>query len=269
MQPAASLADYLARPVGRWLAGRSWAHFFVDRGLCGLALWDRPDVAQVREMAAAIDAEAAAGVHQSLIDARRLTGVDGPAFEEFSRVMGAKGAQLGPDVTHHAIVRPPGVIGATVSGFYEVTPTSHPDRIRVFDSMGAALKWLGRGDGDAVVAAIDAIVQAAVALPDALRAIRAELAARRSSLSLREAARAAGVSARTLQEQLLAAGTSLRAENNAARVEWAKALLADTDEKITSIALQVGCASLQHFSTLFRKVTGVTPSEWRKQRAIS
>jgi len=40
-------------------------------------------------------------------------------------------------------------------------------------------------------------------------------------------------------------------------------LLADTDHKITSIAFEVGCASLQHFSTLFRKATGVAPSEWR------
>ena len=262
MKAAASLAEYLADPFDRYLAGRTWAHFFHDRTLCGLVLWGRPDVGQVREMVAAIDSEAHAGMHQSIIDVRRLTGVDGAAFEEFSRSMGARGATLGPGVTHHAIVRPEGFVGAAVSGFYAVTPTQFPDRIRLFDSIGAALDWMGRAEVP-LEKAIDAIAAAATAVPDALRAVRGQLATLRRAISLREAAQAAGVSPRTLQAQLLAAGTSLRAEINAARVQWAQALLADTDHKITSIALEVGCASLQHFSTLFRKATGMAPSEWR------
>ncbi|MGZ6142956.1 MAG: hypothetical protein ACXWLM_06440, partial [Myxococcales bacterium] len=159
MKPAASLADYLADPFGRFLAGRTWAHFFVDRGLCGLVLWGRPDVEQVRQMVAAIDAEGRAGVHQSIIDARRLTGVDAAAFEEFSRLMTTLGARLGPDVTHHAIVRPHGFVGATVSGFYSVTPTSFPDRIKVFGNIGAALRWLGyRGDAGVYMGGADSRV---------------------------------------------------------------------------------------------------------------
>ena len=51
-----------------------------------------------------------------------------------------------------------------------------------------------------------------------------------------------------------------------ARVRAAQALLADTDTKITSIAFEVGCGSLQHFSTIFRKATGVAPSAWRESR---
>jgi AraC-like DNA-binding protein len=44
-------------------------------------------------------------------------------------------------------------------------------------------------------------------------------------------------------------------------------LLADTDSALTEIAYDVGCASPQHFSTLFRRVSGVAPSTWRARRA--
>ncbi len=33
--------------------------------------------------------------------------------------------------------------------------------------------------------------------------------------------------------------------------------------KLTAVAVEVGCASLQHFSSLFRKLVGESPSTWR------
>src|SRR5207249_1007697 len=173
VKPAANLVDYLSNPFGRYLAGRTWAHFFAERDLCGLALWDRPDVEQVREMVAAIAAEEPqrSPVHKSIIDARRLTGIDPAAFHEFSKLMGVRGTELGPRVTHHAIVRPRGIVGATVSGFYYVTPTNFPDRIKVFDTMEEALHWMGQ-DAVPVVAAVDAMVESVRAIPAALQTVR-------------------------------------------------------------------------------------------------
>ena len=34
------------------------------------------------------------------------------------------------------------------------------------------------------------------------------------------------------------------------------------------VAAEVGCASLQHFSALFRKQTGDTPSAWRERNRL-
>jgi AraC-like DNA-binding protein len=73
------------------------------------------------------------------------------------------------------------------------------------------------------------------------------------------------MSARTLQHHLRAAGTSFRREVHAAQVAAAQRLLIDTDDKLGAIALEVGCATLQHFSTLFRKQTGLSPSAWRER----
>jgi len=87
-------------------------------------------------------------------------------------------------------------------------------------------------------------------------------------VTVSEVGRAIGVSPRSLQHQLRQAGTSFRQEVNAARVRAAQQLLQASDTKLTSIAIEVGCASLQHFSTLFRKQTGLAPSAWRARHRI-
>lgn len=47
------------------------------------------------------------------------------------------------------------------------------------------------------------------------------------------------------------------------RVEKARSLLTASDMPATDIALELGFASSQHFTTMFRKLTGVTPSAYR------
>ena len=77
------------------------------------------------------------------------------------------------------------------------------------------------------------------------------------------AARRLGLSERTLQRRLDEERTSWKEEVRAARVERAKILLTDTDAKISAIAAEVGCATSQSFSALFRRSTGHTPGEFR------
>jgi AraC-like DNA-binding protein len=48
------------------------------------------------------------------------------------------------------------------------------------------------------------------------------------------------------------------------RISEAIKLLKKPDENVTDIALKSGFYSSQHFSTTFRKLTGYTPSEFRK-----
>jgi AraC-like DNA-binding protein len=268
--PAKTHADYLAAPVGKWFGGRTFLHFFADPTLCGLVLWGRSDEDDVRAMAQAIDAElpSRTGMHRSIVDAHRITGVDPAAFAHLSAHMAERRHVYGDNVSHHALVRPGGAVGAMVAGFYSVTPAGHPDRIRVFDSTGDALAWLGLSAAASkeLQSALDGLVAAAGEGPRMLQALRRHIEANEGRVTLRDAARAMAVSTRTLQERLHEAGTSLRDEIAAARVRAAQVLLADTDAKLTTIALEVGCASLQHFSTLFRKVTGESPSAFRARR---
>ena len=50
-----------------------------------------------------------------------------------------------------------------------------------------------------------------------------------------------------------------------ARVNWAKTLLRDTDLPVADISRAVGVDDPSYFTRFFRKATGATPSEFRKQ----
>jgi AraC-like DNA-binding protein len=89
------------------------------------------------------------------------------------------------------------------------------------------------------------------------------LEAKPGRVELPAVAKALGMSARTLQRHLAEHGTSFQLEMNAAQVRIAQRLLSDGDANLSSIATEVGCASLQHFSALFHRVTGERPSAWR------
>jgi AraC-like DNA-binding protein len=84
--------------------------------------------------------------------------------------------------------------------------------------------------------------------------------------TLTSAARALARSRRSLQRDLHLAGSSFRTELLDARVRRAKTLLLHTAASLTEIAHDVGCASLQHFSLMFRLHSGETPSQWREQQ---
>ena len=62
-------------------------------------------------------------------------------------------------------------------------------------------------------------------------------------------------------------GHTLLWYHNQVRCERAQALLAEGDASISEIGEEVGFVSSAHFSHVFRKMTGVTPTEYRAARA--
>ncbi|CAG2160963.1 helix-turn-helix domain-containing protein [Cupriavidus numazuensis] len=85
------------------------------------------------------------------------------------------------------------------------------------------------------------------------------------SFTIDELAHIAGISPRhfirSFQESV--GQTPLRFINGL-RVEQAKQLLVDRDKTTTEVAQDCGFSHAQHFSTAFKKATGVTPSEFRR-----
>lgn len=49
------------------------------------------------------------------------------------------------------------------------------------------------------------------------------------------------------------------------RIQTATRLLQETDDKILSIAMEAGFGDLSHFNRVFKKLTGLSPSAYRKQ----
>lgn len=61
-------------------------------------------------------------------------------------------------------------------------------------------------------------------------------------------------------------GMTPKAYSDALRLKEAQRLLADTDAKVIDIAYQVGFGSLTAFYSFFKKATGKTPSEYRREQ---
>jgi AraC-like DNA-binding protein len=83
---------------------------------------------------------------------------------------------------------------------------------------------------------------------------------------IRLAARLADTSVRSLQRSLACAETTYSEVVEAARFEVAAELLEDPDHKIIDVALAVGFDDPSHFARAFRRVSGLTPRQFRTSR---
>jgi AraC-like DNA-binding protein len=251
---------YAAAPRGTYAALPHALAFCARDSLWGFALWGAPTRAEVLRLVPLLALELAPRVapHASLVDVSRLDTADPRAFAVLARYLRDHFDRFRGRVTRLALVRPPGVLGATVAGFYQVAGAPYP--VRVFDELDAAARWLR---ASSVAPELDAAIAAASGTPPWLVELRRWLEAHATEASLAHAARAASRSPRSLQRDLAASRTSLRRELDAARVRIAQRLLVESDSPLTEIAYDIGCASPQHFSTLFRRVVGCPPSAWR------
>jgi AraC-like DNA-binding protein len=161
-----------------------------------------------------------------------------------------------------ALILPSGVEGAVVAGFYGVLDAPCP--IRVFGSRNHALTWLGEVPEVAITIA-EAVAETTTT-PALLGALHCLVRDTTPALDIDAAARALGLSVRTLQRRLREEETSFSRELQAARIEQAKRRLRETSDPITVVAMELGFASSQHFSSQFRALVGKSPSDWRKTK---
>jgi AraC-like DNA-binding protein len=261
MQPAGSVEEMLQQPFGRYLSGRTFIYFYPSREVNGFVAWGRPDEDDLRRLVRVLDAafHPDAPPHLSYVDLRRLEGVDANAFSLLVGYLEAKQRDFHSRIRRQALLRPAGVPGAIVAGFYKVFEPTYP--VQVFADAEEAVAWLGVEP--ALPDEIDRLVEAALGVPPTVRAVREAVEADLAGAELASVAKRLGMTGRTLQRRLHQAGTTFQAELNRAQVRVAQSMLLDTDQKLTAIASAVGCATLQHFSALFRKHTGESPSQWR------
>jgi AraC-like DNA-binding protein len=272
----APLEEFAAAPVGRYVAGDSFAHFCAAPTLWGLILWGRPSGADAQVLGRSLILGLAppAVPHVTIIDASHMESGDPAAFRAAERYVTSNAGALQKWVFRVALVRPSGMGGAIIAGAYEVLPRPYP--VAVFDRAAAAFDWLaGRSgdlppvdttgwpaDGPALLAQVHAEVTGS---PPIVGQLRAYLDGHLGDAELRRAARTLGTSERSLQRKLGEAGTSFKDQLTEARLRAARRMLLDTDNPLTAIAFDVGCSSLQQFSALFRKHLGESPSAFRQR----
>jgi AraC-like DNA-binding protein len=95
-------------------------------------------------------------------------------------------------------------------------------------------------------------------------ALRTLLRTRGGNLPLEDAAKLLHRSPRSLQRELVAVGSSFRAEQIQARLTAAQELLSSTGDKLAVVAGQLGLSE-QGLNRLFRERVGVTPEAWRRR----
>lgn len=255
----ATLSQLLKQPAGRYTSGATWVYFCPRAELFGFALWGRPAESDMRALATALEVELRDDVppHASLVDVRRVEAVDPAAFEALHGYVKRHHALLKRQVTRLALVRPAGLVGAVVSGFYQVMDSPYPTK--TFAGLDEAAAWVGADAGE-----LDALVAEASGVDALLSSLRALFAEHGVKLGIAQAAKALGLSQRTLQRRLGELKTSFVDELSHARLSLAKERLTSSQAPLTAIAIDAGFSSLQHFSTAFRKATGVSPSQWRQ-----
>ncbi len=239
--------------------GRAFSVWNSGDGLAGTSVWGRPDADSAQ---AYVDSMAAVLAHPELhprvlvSDFRGLEQVEPDAFEVVHRYIRDNAPAISALRAREVVLRPGGAIGSLVAGFYQVAP--RVSDLGLFADPVEAGAWLGRPDLVDYLAQLDAARDREQTPTRALRV----LLARQPVPTVAAAARALGMSARSLQRHLRGDQTSFRDELRDARLRRARAQLRD-GVKLAAIAADIGFATPQHFATWFKRQTGVSPSDWR------
>jgi AraC-like DNA-binding protein len=256
-EPSEGVLCYVDRTFLCW--GRA-------RGLGGHTVWGVPDVSDAARFVEVLKCFVQRpDVHPrlSVADYRRLDSLGSDVFALVREHVRRYGGQIDALGFRHAILRPEGLMGSIVAGFYAITPRRGD--IRVFRDADAALGWLGFPEEErSVFAEIERITQENTGEATLTQRLRELLRTDHGELTLARAVGLLGASSRSVQRALRLEGTSFRRLRDEARLVRAQELLR-RDEKVAAIAYALGFSTPQHFTGWFKRQTGTTPAKWRER----
>lgn len=263
MVPVQDCSSFLANAVGRALIGPRYLIWSKDAMVSGTVAWGAIDAADARIITRAWDYERQLAVgYRSVVDLGDLTFIDPRAFFSVERDMSRRLPDLGPRLGGQALVRPGGMAGVLVAGFYAVLPPRFS--WAVFAERRAAYSWAFGDAGPGVLAEVEELAAQARSGARSLSLLRTMLHERLADdIRIEDLARAVGQSVRSVQRTLAAGGTTFRDELRRLRLERAATLLQSSDLKLDAVARAVGLRSTSAFVAMFREATGLTPGEHR------
>jgi AraC-like DNA-binding protein len=264
MRSTREVDDFLKSPLGAALIGDGFVYAHPIETFFVTALYGRPNAANAAPLLRALRVELERRIkpHVSLVDARRVEGVDGDAFSALATYVKREREGLAQKVTRLCLLRPEGLSGAVVAGFFAVVDPPYP--VLVATTLQEATSFLTPEVTPVVIAELDALVTSVADRPRVVVDVERVLRELGFDAELPRVARALALSPRTLQRRLADAGTSFIDLARRARLQEAERRLRETSDSITAIALDCGWSSAQHFAADFRAAHGVTPSSWRR-----
>jgi AraC-like DNA-binding protein len=264
MKLARDAAEFLRAPLGRAIAGPTFLIWCHAPDLAGSIQWGVPDEHDVVAMMDALEfirhpELAAQGA--VLMDCRAIERVDPEVLIGFTRLARERLPRWSPRIRAQAVVVPDGVAGILLAGALPLLGPAHP--FRFVADLEAAFAFVDHHDVRAAYEDAAALAAAARGSSAVLGRLRAELARDLAGATVDAAAAALGLSARTLQRDLRAHGTSFTDELRRARVAAAAELLRLGDLKIDVIAARVGFGSSARLNAALRRELGLSASEIR------
>jgi AraC-like DNA-binding protein len=258
-----SIETFVEDWCGRYVVGRHYLVWCHSATLGGTTFWGRPDVRDVEELARLyhLDPARTQQPFDTISDASRLDDVANEVFMRFLPVMRATFGGYQATWRKHALIVAPGVLGALAAGAFPLGGAAHV--WRVFVDAASAFAWLERDDAALAQRKYEQIMADHTSMPPALRNLRTVLGRRFADATLEAVAHELGTSARSLQRELAAAGTTFRREHDEARFRVASELVRHTDVKLEAVASQVGLSSISKLNDIFRRVAQLTPRELR------
>lgn len=261
-----TVRDFHAQPLGAFTAGEAWLYFAFERGPHGYALWGTPSATDMDALIAVLEGELVREPpHTGLVDLRHLEGVRPATFSALERYTSHNAARLNRIVTHTAMVRPKGLVGVMAEGFFRIVKP--PFELSYWTELDSALRRVGHPEPARGALALEQARATIVGQSPLRMRLTNYLGEHLLSPTIEDAARVCGVSVRTLQRQLTSEGTSFARETAKLRIARAKLLLDEGNEPITAVALDVGFATPQHFSEVFKREVGESPGAYRASRA--
>lgn len=226
-------------------------------------IWGRPDESDVEEMCAAheVGADPLFRGHTSLVDVRALEAVDLLAFEKLLAYLKKRRDDWSPNVSKQAVLHRGGFAQATVAGMFQFLQPGHPvafydDPIQAYAAVGA----------DDVRIELEGLRKTLLGIPEIIRRVQTALEVLPARAGFGAVARSVGMSVRSLQRHLSAAGSSLRHERQKHMLRSSERLLEGTELDLDAISAQVGASSASHLVTLFRQHHKMTPGAYRALR---
>jgi hypothetical protein len=146
LSPAGSVDAFLFDPFGRYVKGDGLLYFCADPQLDGTLLWGSPSIGDVELLSRAGGAlhRRDAAPRVSLLDLRRVRDIPPETYQAMSGYIRRIKRSLKKRLRAQALVRPQGMPGAVIAGYFEIEPLEHP--FRIFTDPAEALAWLGRSE---------------------------------------------------------------------------------------------------------------------------
>jgi AraC-like DNA-binding protein len=256
------LASFLSAADDRFVRCDDFLAWRRAPDLFGIDVWGDGSPANLERRASVLDRFAAPGCRgqRLLFDNSICCDASPTTFRAAVEFWSSRRARHEAALDKMAGVVASGYVGALITGLTMLLDVGYS--VRMFQSVEAALAWLGEPDARALAAQLQALRPCAQDVHDVLARLQRLLVEQDLSLDVGEAARRLGMSPRTLQRRLATSNTTFQAELLRAKLTRATTLMLTGRYTMTAIAFDLGFASPQHFSSRFSAIYGQPPSTW-------